>query len=51
MRALSFSVVRWFTTSDRPMPAWIPAARAAATSRIALGMQYAASRVATTLAT
>ena len=39
IRAFSFSVVRWFTTSASPIAAGTPAARAAATSRIALVTQ------------
>jgi hypothetical protein len=51
IQVFSFSVVRWFTTSDSPIAAWIPTARALAASRIALGMQYAALFASTRLAT
>jgi hypothetical protein len=42
---------RWFLTSEKPSHAGMPSDRAAAVRRTALGMQNAASRLMTLLAT
>ncbi|MNV41317.1 hypothetical protein D3C71_1329500 [compost metagenome] len=50
MACCIFGVLKWLTTSDKPIAAGMPAQRAAATSSAAFGMQKASPSATTVLA-